>query len=58
MWLMHCHIAWHVSEGLGMQFAESVDQMMLPESEQFQSTCDAWKDFEKTMYYQKDDSGL
>ncbi|EMC98300.1 hypothetical protein BAUCODRAFT_42685, partial [Baudoinia panamericana UAMH 10762] len=22
-WLMHCHIAWHISEGLGLQFLES-----------------------------------
>ena len=21
-WLMHCHIAWHVSQGLGVQFLE------------------------------------
>lgn len=21
-WLMHCHIAWHVSEGLAVQFLE------------------------------------
>jgi FtsP/CotA-like multicopper oxidase with cupredoxin domain len=26
-WLMHCHIAWHVSQGLGVQFLERVDDI-------------------------------
>ncbi|CAK4020677.1 multicopper oxidase, type 1 [Lecanosticta acicola] len=58
LWLMHCHIAWHVSEGLGMQFAEATDSMTLPDSSTFQSNCDAWKSYQNSMYWIKDDSGL
>lgn len=29
-WLMHCHIAWHVSEGLAVQFLESKASIPLP----------------------------
>ncbi|KAL9091938.1 MAG: hypothetical protein Q9165_004690 [Trypethelium subeluteriae] len=27
VWLMHCHIAWHASGGLALQFVESPDQI-------------------------------
>ncbi|KAK5706208.1 laccase, multicopper oxidase, benzenediol:oxygen oxidorectuctase [Elasticomyces elasticus] len=57
-WLMHCHIAWHVSEGLGMQFLESPSQIQLPDQGQFQSQCKAWEDYYSTAYWKKDDSGI
>ncbi|KAK3669926.1 laccase, multicopper oxidase, benzenediol:oxygen oxidorectuctase [Recurvomyces mirabilis] len=57
-WLMHCHIAWHVSEGLGLQFIESPDQITLPDQTQFSQQCAAWDKYYQTAYWKKDDSGI
>jgi hypothetical protein len=57
-WLMHCHIAWHVSEGLTVQFLEVPDQIVMPDRGAYQQTCDNWKAYESGMYYPKDDSGV
>lgn len=57
-WLMHCHIAWHVSEGLGVQFIEAPGQITFPDSAAYKKTCDNWKAYAPTAYWQKDDSGL
>ncbi|KAK0940481.1 laccase, multicopper oxidase, benzenediol:oxygen oxidorectuctase [Friedmanniomyces endolithicus] len=57
-WLMHCHIAWHVSEGLGVQFLESPSQITLPDKSQFDSQCSAWNKYYQTAYWKKDDSGI
>jgi hypothetical protein len=57
---MHCHIAFHVSMGLSVQFLERADEINLPEpgSEWYQ-TCanyNAYQDSEPV--YPQDDSGL
>ncbi|KAK6438685.1 laccase, multicopper oxidase, benzenediol:oxygen oxidorectuctase [Oleoguttula sp. CCFEE 5521] len=57
-WLAHCHIAWHVSEGLGVQFVETPSQVTLPDSAAYKKTCDNWKAYVPTSYWKKDDSGL
>lgn len=59
-WLMHCHIAWHVSQGLAMQFVESPESITFPDKAAYQRTCDNYKAFEKSpqAVYVKDDSGL
>jgi FtsP/CotA-like multicopper oxidase with cupredoxin domain len=57
-WLMQCHIAWHVSEGLAVQFLEAPDQIVMPDRGAYQRTCDNWKAYESGMYYPKDDSGV
>jgi Multicopper oxidase len=57
---MHCHIAWHISEGLGVQFLEAKDQIKLPDSN-WQQTCTHWKNYYNGTpppVYLKDDSGL
>lgn len=49
-WLMHCHIAWHASAGLGIQFIEQQSKIqglmeqagVLPE---FVDRCDDWTDW-------------
>jgi FtsP/CotA-like multicopper oxidase with cupredoxin domain len=46
-WLMHCHIAWHASAGLSLQYLEQPSKIkplmqqagIIPE---FQQRCDAW----------------
>lgn len=55
---MHCHIAAHISEGLGVQFLVSKELMTLPDQAQFDDQCKAWKAYEPTMAYPKYDSGL
>jgi FtsP/CotA-like multicopper oxidase with cupredoxin domain len=56
-WLMHCHIAWHVSDGLAVQFLENKDKITSPGAD-WDSTCQKWNTFQKTMPYPKVDSGL
>jgi FtsP/CotA-like multicopper oxidase with cupredoxin domain len=58
-WLMHCHIAWHVAQGVAVQFVEqesaikgAVDLSVLTD------TCDAWGEYQTKMAYPMDDSGL
>lgn len=59
-WLMHCHIGWHVSMGLGIQFLERKTEIGgLMHLNQMQPNCDAWRAYEKTSpYLPKVDSGL
>ncbi|KAK5652969.1 hypothetical protein OQA88_9449 [Cercophora sp. LCS_1] len=60
VWLMHCHIGWHVSGGLGLQFLERKDEIRaLMKLDQMKPNCDAWRAYEKTSpYLPKTDSGL
>lgn len=47
-WLMHCHIAYHVADGLSLQFLEMASQIPNVYGEKdayFQETCDNWKDY-------------
>jgi len=63
-WLMHCHIAWHVGEGLSLQFLERPGDIKptytaAVDEDRFQDTCAAWKDYASgPVYYNKTDSGL
>ena len=57
-WLMHCHIAWHVSEGLGVQFLEAKNQIVMPDMTAYNQQCANWNAFYATSPYQKEDSGL
>ena len=55
---MHCHIAWHIGEGLGVQFLESKNAIKLPDAAWHQ-TCTNWdKYYNDNPPYHKDDSGL
>lgn len=42
-WLMHCHIAWHVDQGMAVQFLETagLDDIEAPASS-YQSGCNDW----------------
>ncbi|KAB5577568.1 laccase-2 [Coniochaeta sp. 2T2.1] len=58
-WIMHCHIAWHVSQGLSVQFLELKSQIPTAmHLDQVKPTCDAWKAYLPNMKYPKIDSGL
>ncbi|THY58832.1 hypothetical protein D6C98_02921 [Aureobasidium pullulans] len=56
-WIMHCHIAWHVADGLATQFLETPDQIKVDPS--FNEICSAWRDYyPEHAVYLKDDSGV
>jgi hypothetical protein len=54
---MHCHIAWHVSDGLAVQFLEAKDKSPLGDAN-WQSTCSKWNTYALDPIYPKQDSGL
>jgi hypothetical protein len=54
---MHCHIAWHVSDGLAVQFLEAKDQAPLGDAN-WDTTCKNWNTYVPNAIYQKADSGL
>ncbi|KAJ4385589.1 hypothetical protein N0V93_010018 [Gnomoniopsis smithogilvyi] len=63
-WLVHCHIAWHASQGLSLEIVESESQISSvsvtsDEKTTLTDTCDAWTAFTKTSnFYTQDDSGI
>ncbi|CAJ2503234.1 Uu.00g106280.m01.CDS01 [Anthostomella pinea] len=58
-WLFHCHIAWHVSQGLSVQFLERRSEIpALMDLERLEPDCAAWEDWFATDSYRKTDSGL
>lgn len=59
-WLMHCHIAFHVSMGLSVQFIERKSEIALPPTgSQWYSTCQNMKNYmNNSPKYPQDDSGL
>ncbi|KAF1808399.1 laccase [Eremomyces bilateralis CBS 781.70] len=57
-WLMHCHVAWHIGEGLGVQFLERKSEITLP-GPAWQQTCTNWKRYYSgNPAWLKEDSGL
>ena len=58
-WLFHCHIAWHISEGLSAQFLERIDD--IPKSmnlNDLNENCRNWNAYAPTDPFPKVDSGL
>jgi len=48
VWLMHCHIGWHVAMGLGVQFLERASEMrVLMKLDQVVPNCNAWREYER-----------
>ncbi|OJJ38260.1 hypothetical protein ASPWEDRAFT_734450 [Aspergillus wentii DTO 134E9] len=43
-WLMHCHIAWHTSEGFAVQILERQSEITIDE-DRLNSTCANWQKF-------------
>ncbi|KAM7191610.1 laccase [Naviculisporaceae sp. PSN 640] len=58
-WSFHCHIPWHMSQGLSVKFLERPDimasKMDLPS---IGENCNAWREYAPTNPFQKFDSGL
>lgn len=60
-WLMHCHIGWHTSQGLALQFIERFDDMqsmMAGKSDTLTDTCAAWNDYVERTGLEEEDSGV
>lgn len=54
---MHCHIAWHVSDGLAVQFLENKGSSPVGDGD-WQNTCSKWKTYNANPIWPKNDSGL
>ncbi|KAK4148794.1 laccase [Chaetomidium leptoderma] len=61
-WLFHCHIAWHVSGGLSVQFLERPNdlrqRLTAADKADFNRVCNAWRAYWPTNPFPKIDSGL
>lgn len=59
-WLLHCHIAWHTSEGFAMQIIEREDEIApLIDVDTLDGTCERWKEYETSgRGYAQWDSGV
>ena len=57
---MHCHIAWHASEGLAWQFVERESEITgtLTSADEFLDVCKVWDDYYTPEVPQEDDSGI
>ena len=64
MWIMHCHIAWHASQGLSMQFMERRGEIsgVLGDTSGLKQGCDEWDgywtDNNPNKPYNQTDSGI
>lgn len=61
-WLMHCHIAWHVSGGLSVDFLERVSEfkagITAADKAIFNNNCNAWRTYAPTNQWSQIDSGI
>lgn len=60
-WLMHCHIAFHVSLGLGAQFLERVSDIpsvISSAQSDIQQVCTDWDAYYQSSLFKQTDSGL
>ncbi|KAF1930904.1 multicopper oxidase [Didymella exigua CBS 183.55] len=61
-WVMHCHIAWHASQGLALQFLERKGEIVgaIGSTSDFKQGCDEWDGywFPGNHPYNMTDSGI
>ncbi|KAH8671702.1 laccase-1 [Xylariales sp. PMI_506] len=65
-WIVHCHIAWHASAGLAMQFVESPSSILTngalaewdTDAQLGAQTCDNWNSYVPVQAFDQDDSGI
>jgi len=56
---MHCHIAWHASEGFALQLLERQTEIpALIDGDSLNSTCTAWDTYVEEYDIEQDDSGI
>ncbi len=59
-WLLHCHIAWHASQGLSMQFVESESDIAvsMTNTAASEDLCTAWTAYDAVAVWPQEDSGI
>lgn len=59
-WILHCHIAWHASQGLSLEFVESKESISIQsrDMEIFQDMCESWDGWSGNATYPQDGSGI
>ena len=59
-WLLHCHIVWHASQGLSMEFVESKDSISVQSQDMtvFREMCQSWNEWSKHAPHDHDGSGI
>lgn len=59
-WLMHCHIAWHASQGFALQFVEREGEIAatVKNGAEMDANCKRWEEYEERARYEQDDSGI
>ncbi|KAJ0416978.1 Cupredoxin [Aspergillus carlsbadensis] len=60
-WLMHCHIAWHSSQKLALQFVErepDIGALIEPVINEFEDVCEGWDEYARNAVYHQDDAGI
>ncbi|KAH6653397.1 multicopper oxidase-domain-containing protein [Truncatella angustata] len=64
LWLIHCHIAFHASQGLALQLVErpaEIPDLIAADVDQLNDTCKTWAPFYNSLaqaHYKQDDSGI
>ncbi|KAI9146803.1 Laccase-2 [Paramyrothecium foliicola] len=59
VWLMHCHIGWHTSEGFALQFVERYSEIAaISDADSMTDTCSAWSAFQEENSIEQEDSGI
>ncbi|KAH9995008.1 multicopper oxidase [Xylariaceae sp. FL0662B] len=59
VWLMHCHIGWHTSEGFALQFVERYDEIAaLTDTTALSDSCSTWSSFQDSESITQDDAGI
>ncbi|KAB8276471.1 Cupredoxin [Aspergillus minisclerotigenes] len=56
-WLMHCHIAWHTSEGFAVQLLERASEISV-DQDALNRTCTNWKSYVAAQSVTQYDSGV
>ncbi|KAH6973725.1 Cupredoxin [Ilyonectria sp. MPI-CAGE-AT-0026] len=59
VWLMHCHIGWHTSEGFAVQFIERRDEIAaITDGDLLDEVCTHWETFQEEHEIEQEDSGV
>ncbi|KAH8884128.1 hypothetical protein GQ53DRAFT_880494 [Thozetella sp. PMI_491] len=64
VWLLHCHIGWHTTEGFALQFHERLDEFRdpknpaFPNGDRLSTTCNNWQKWATSNNIVQDDSGI
>lgn len=58
-WILHCHIAWHASQGLSLEFVESEGSISIPPRDMsiFKDMCDSWDEYSRNATFSRPQDG-